>query len=162
MVPNEAFGIHVPAGKVWPEIEATVNGTADGVQEPPGWPKFGWLKMLKNSVRNSRLKRSASRVLFRIEKSKLLNPGPVTALRPRLPNWFVGAPAKASGLKKLAGSGFNTLAFPMMLGRTVPATFVSEDTPLRVMVTGLPLCRLVLPENAQPSTSRLPRKGSSY
>src|SRR5712692_1734938 len=162
MVPNEAFGTHVPAGNVWLGIEATLNATDDGLQLPPGWPKFGWLKILNTSVRNSIWYRSVIRVLFRMEKSKLLKPGPVTRpLRPRLPNCPAAGRANASGLKKWAGSCVETVGLPTTLGRTVAATLVSGETPLSVMVSGLPLCRLVLPDNAQPSTSRLPCKGSS-
>ncbi len=91
IVPNESLGRHVPAGKVCPGREETVKGAVGGgagggltvaeagVQVKFGWPKFGWLKMLKNSVRNSIFKRSVSRVVFNTEKSTLSKPGPKTS-----------------------------------------------------------------------------------
>lgn len=78
IVPNEELGTQVPAGKVCPANDETVNGADEGVQTPPGCPRLGWLKMLKTSVRNSSLKRSVTDVVFKTGKSKLLKPGPTT------------------------------------------------------------------------------------
>lgn len=51
----------------------------------PGWPKFAWLKTSKNSARNSISLFSPILVRLMIEKSVLLNLGPIRTLRPRLP-----------------------------------------------------------------------------
>src|SRR5262245_18637318 len=53
----------------------------------PGWPKFAWLKISKNSARNCTRRLSEIRVFFRTEKSVLLKPGPVIVFRPKLPRW---------------------------------------------------------------------------
>jgi len=59
------------------------------VDEPtvkPGLKKLGWFKASKASARICRFSLSFSLVLFESAKSRFENPGPVIALRPRLPN----------------------------------------------------------------------------
>src|SRR5215218_7494529 len=53
---------------------------------PFGLPKFAWLKILKNSDRNSMTLFSPILVRFIIVKSKMMSPGPWKTLRPREPN----------------------------------------------------------------------------
>ena len=50
-----------------------------------GNAKFGWLKMLKNSLLSCRFTVSPIFVFLKTEKSKLRNPGPTTMFRPALP-----------------------------------------------------------------------------
>src|SRR5437762_4858387 len=52
---------------------------------PPGWPKLAWLKRSKIPARNWARILSPNAAFFTIEKSVLLNPGPTTTFRPRLP-----------------------------------------------------------------------------
>ena len=47
--------------------------------------KFARFSRLKNSARNCRSSRSASRVSLRAEKSQVARPGPISASRPKLP-----------------------------------------------------------------------------
>jgi len=65
----------------------------------PGLLKFTTLKALNPSARYCSRTRSVNRKFLKIPISKFLNPGPRSALRPRLPNVYCGATAKAAGLK---------------------------------------------------------------
>src|SRR5215469_13451552 len=59
------------------------------VDEPtvrPGLKKLGWFKASNASARICRFNLSFSLVLFESATSRFENPGPVIALRPRLPN----------------------------------------------------------------------------
>src|SRR5208337_4567366 len=50
-----------------------------------GVPKFGWFSTLKNSARNSRLRRSAIAVSLNNEASTPARPGPLYTPRPKSP-----------------------------------------------------------------------------
>src|SRR5215472_8158002 len=54
-----------------------------------GPPKFGWLRILKNSARYCRRKRSLIGKFFKTEKSRFRSGGAITTLRPALP-WNPG------------------------------------------------------------------------
>src|ERR1700730_8271820 len=56
-----------------------------------GLAKLGWLKILKNSARNCRTRRSVRCVSLKIEKLNSLNAGPRRLLRPMLPKCRVPA-----------------------------------------------------------------------
>jgi len=51
----------------------------------PGFPKFGWLNILKNSARNCAVSRSLNLKTLVTEKSTFLNPESRNVLRPKLP-----------------------------------------------------------------------------
>src|SRR5262245_38003039 len=146
----------------------------------PGCPRFAWLKRSKISVRNWMRKFSLILVFLRIEKSTFLKSGPMATLRPRLPKWKTPLLDTGSAKTELAvqepairgsqtvlvnhGSG---LALPIMLmGPIRSGLSGAETTPLMLvmlvtMLIGLPLCSWVMLESCQPSTRRLPLKGSS-
>ena len=93
-----------------------------------------------------------------IEKSVLLNVGPMTTFRPRLPKRATGVNTEVSNQRSTLPM---ILIGPVTSGRSVPAT------PLNVllvvtMLTGLPLCDWTIAASCQPSTNRLPRNGNSY
>src|SRR5579875_672953 len=65
---------------------------------PPGGEKLTSLKMLKNSERNCRLFDSVNLKFLNNAKSKLTSFGPVSVLRPRVPNVNWDGIANAAGL----------------------------------------------------------------
>src|SRR5579885_170739 len=83
-------------------------------------PKFVRFRMLKNSLRNWRFKRSEIAVFFLSERSRVESPGPVSVLRPRFPYVPKTGTMKAFGLKYWDGLPSITLPlkFGLMEGRT--------------------------------------------
>src|SRR5580693_1475451 len=69
----------------------------DGLKVDCGGPNCGWLKMLKNSERNSRCARSVSKKVLLTPKSNCQVPGPRSRSRGAVPNSPAGA-ANAAGL----------------------------------------------------------------
>ena len=127
----------------------------------PGLPKFAWLKMSKKSALKTRREDSLILVPFEIEKSVLLNPGPVMALRPRLPKWntpdgltgtahdFSGSPEdynKRVFLEALRVGYFTTWRKSETIGRGdrrefatfVEATTNAEDDPRALVYAVIP------------------------
>src|SRR5260370_34000350 len=80
--------------------------------------KFVWLRILKNSARNSRCICSRIGNCLTREVSQVLYPGPSMMLRPALPNvpWAVLC-AKAHVLKRVPGIQGPALGLPTRLGR---------------------------------------------
>src|SRR5262245_16433520 len=149
----------------------------------PGCPRFAWLKRSKISVRNWTRKFSLILVFLRTEKSAVLKSGPVMTFRPRLPKWKtplldtgnakteleVQKPAAVETVTR----GSQTVLANHKLGLTLPIMLIgpirsglSVIVPVKVLMLvmtliGLPLCNWVMLESCQPSTRRLPLKGSS-
>src|SRR5580693_6155578 len=69
----------------------------DGLKVDCGGPSCGWLKMLKNSERNSRLARSDHKIVLLAPKSICQVPGPRSRSRGAVPNSPAGV-ANAAGL----------------------------------------------------------------
>ena len=90
--------LHLPRRSGFTGRETRAGDTAKaGVPTTfPGWPKFAWLKRSKTSTRNCIRNLSLSSMFFMIEKSVLLNPGPMTTLRPRLPKRETGVNTEVS------------------------------------------------------------------
>src|SRR5438876_7970120 len=120
--------------------------------------------MSKNSVRNCSRAASLIFVVLITEKSTLLNPGPITTLRPRLPK--TGGPAhpapgaqNADLLNQAAGSGFERRQSPATFARRVARPV--GPAPETMMFTGLPDCNVTMPDSDQPSINRFPLNGKS-
>ena len=96
-------------------------------------------------------------MFFIRERSVLLNPGPMTTLRPRLPKRETavspGVLNQRSGLPMIVigpvTSGRRVLGMPVIVLFVV------------TMLTGFPVCACTIAASCQPPTNRLPRKGSS-
>src|SRR5262249_25627478 len=84
-----------------------------------GNAKFGWLKILKNSARNCRCARSLTRVDFSSEKSALFVRGPITVLRPALPNAPFGAAVNAAVLNQASQRLGPSFGLPTTFGRSL-------------------------------------------
>src|SRR6202007_1936434 len=129
--------------------------------------------MLKSSVRNCKFFVSVKRKFFSAEKSHCCTPGPVTMLRPALPNCPICAVASsrsnAPGLNQhcavpvcapllahvpLDGS-------PTKFGRSLGNPEISgappcAETPAEsYTVNGVPVCNVVMPFTCQPPSTRL-------
>src|SRR6266404_9848955 len=77
LVSNPATPVGVPSEKKMSVLSGVVGGA-----------KLAWFKMLKISARNCTLKFSEIRLMWlflKMEKSKLVMPGPVKIFRPALP-----------------------------------------------------------------------------
>src|SRR5215475_8223879 len=149
----------------------------------PGCPRFAWLKRSKISVLNWMRKLSVILVFLRIEKSTFLKSGPMITLRPRLPKWKTplldtGSAKTELEVQKPAAvetvtRGSQTVLVNHRSGLTLPLMLIgpirsglSDITPVKLlmlvmMFIGLPLCNWAMLEICQPSTRRLPLKGSS-
>src|SRR5271165_6294004 len=66
----------------WPNCDALILFPLPPI---PGFSKLAWLKMLKNSARNSSLVRSVIDVVFEKAISRLMYPGPRIKLRGSVP-----------------------------------------------------------------------------
>src|SRR5499427_8567487 len=150
----------------------------------PGCPRFAWLKRSKISVRNWTRKLSLILVFLRTEKSAFLKSGPVMTFRPKLPRWKTPLldtgnaktelEVQKPGAVETVTRGSQTVLENHMLGLTLPIMLIgpirsglSVIVPVKLlmlvmMLIGLPLCNWVMLESCQPSTRRLPLKGSSY
>src|SRR5829696_5060458 len=109
-----------------------------------GRPRLTWLKMLKDSARNSNFVASVRRKYLKIERSVCQKDGPRRLLRPAFPNWFgpgtsQGVPAPTPPVNQRSrpppppGS-------PTRLGRQGPALVPGHDD--SVGVNGSPLCQV--------------------
>src|SRR5947208_1650178 len=104
-----------------------------------GFPRIGWLKMLKTSLRNwiRRLPSAAIAKFFTIEKSKDFIPGPINTPLPSLPNVFAGGSAKALAFQKAPVVFGPLLGSPIRFGRELAPVLVGS--PDIVAVTGRPV-----------------------
>src|ERR1051325_10479970 len=107
--------------------------------------KFGWLKRLKASARNCKLKRSVRAVFFTRDAFTFWNPGPSRIFLPAFPNVPGGGKTKAAVLNHCNVVGFDSSGCPTRLGRSfapnpridrpVPLLSISES---RTTVNGRP------------------------
>src|SRR2546422_9173465 len=74
------LGSDAATQQVWPKLLLVRLGEPDVALR--GFSKFAWLRMLKNSDRNCRLKRSVSLKFFIRPESRFQKLGPCTKLRP--------------------------------------------------------------------------------
>src|SRR5882757_3291004 len=138
-----------------------------------GLAKFAWFSISKASIRTTTAVRSVIRVVFSNDRSESAKPGPVSALRCRLPNPAGWAKNEQPATRVAQAVPPINETFPLArvaprpveygptsVGRIVPGF---EVTPLYVEVVttfiGLPLCSWVMLASSQPSTSRLPWNG---
>src|ERR1700722_7833325 len=127
----------------------------------PGCEKYGWLKMLKNSVRNSTPIRSPILVFLNTAKSKLLIPGPrrLGSTRDSSPNPHCGGAAKQLVLKYWVRPP--PPAFLSHPATTSGLTFATPKLPLSSEVdepdqpifSGKPFWKVVMPSTPQPETT---------
>src|SRR5262245_27590955 len=68
-------------------LEMTPNDVLPTVAVRPGRPRFAWSNTLNTSSRSCARAAPASRTFLITEKSVLPKPGPMSALRGRLPKW---------------------------------------------------------------------------
>src|SRR5262245_53162088 len=149
----------------------------------PGCPRLARLKRSKISVRNWIRKLSVILVFLRTEKSTFLKSGPVMTFRPKLPKWKTplldtGSAKTELEVQKPAAvetvtRGSQTVLVKNKSGLTLPIVPIgpirsglSVIVPVKLLMLvmtliGLPLCNWVMLESCQPSTRRLPVKGSS-
>src|SRR5215831_5971729 len=178
--PESLVGKRVPlVGVMSPKVVLPTVATR------PGCPRFAWLKRSKTSVRNCMRKLSVILVFLRTEKSTFLNSGPMITLRPRLPKWKtplldtgsakteleVQKPAAVETVTRgsqtvLLNHGAGLALQMMLIGPIRSGMSGAVLTPLMLVMfvttlIGLPLCNWVMLESCQPSTRRLPLKGSS-
>src|SRR5713101_5363074 len=112
--------------------------------------------MLKNSDRNCRLKRSSIFVFFTTEKSAMFVRGPMTVLRPALPNVPAGAALKAAVLNQASQCLGPLFALPTTFGRSLlDSPLPLGAAPFQNGVIGRPLATVYMPLTCQPSVNRL-------
>src|SRR6185295_6541000 len=117
-----------------------------------GAKNCAWLKALKNSARNWRLKRSWKLLFLTAARFQLFVPGPMMILRPAVPNVPARGAANAdvSNQRKIVRSPESRLPSANRLARSIvnePAPEVSEA----VMVSGKPDCMLAMALVCQPA-----------
>src|SRR5262245_9532972 len=176
--PESLVGNRVPL--VWVMNPKDVLPT---VATRPGCPRLARLRRSKISVRNWRLKLSLILVFLRTEKSTFLKSGPVMTFRPRLPKCHTplldtGSAKTELEVQKPAAvetvtRGSQTVLVNHKSGLTLPIMLIgpirsglSVIVPVKLLMLvmtliGLPLCNWAMLESCQPSTRRLPLKGSS-
>src|SRR5271165_3495595 len=110
--------------------------------------------MLKNSARNWRLARSVSGVFLITEKSKSLNPGPVTTLRPEFPNVSGALGVNALRLNQSETVCGPLFGLPTTSGRSFPSPVLLLFNPVKTE-NGCPDCSVRIPASCQPLVKRL-------
>src|SRR6266568_8874900 len=130
---------------------------------PFGGPNCGWLKMLKNSVRNSMFARSPIVVFLNTAKSKLLMPcwRRVESTRDSLPKPQSGGAAKHDVLNHppsfdtgLPDTDLSHPATTSGLSVPIPKPRPESDVPFPSLIfTGNPRWKVVTPPTPQPQTT---------
>src|SRR5262245_16213380 len=82
---------------------------------PLGRPKFGWLRIVKNSARNWLFSRSDNRLFLLRLKSKFLKVGPSRILRAALPCVPTAGCVNAVRSNHRLGVGFSNFPLPTRL-----------------------------------------------
>src|SRR5438270_8971502 len=127
----------------------------------PGGEKYGWLKMLKNSVRNSTPYLSPKVVRLNTAKSKLLIPGErrEESARASLPKPHSGGAAKQDVLNHWvmcpppADLSQPDTTFGRMLDTPKLAASRAVAGPAQVIFRGNPRWNVVIPSMPQPETT---------
>src|SRR5207302_9915826 len=99
---------------------------------------------------NCRYLRSVRLKFFSVEKSQATIPGPVSTLRPTLPNVPRGCRAKAWMLNHAFGVGLASLGLmPVALGRSLPTAVLDRSKP-DWMFSGNPVETVTIELSPQP------------